>query len=40
MMDSRKLHTDNTPALVLAPGRKKTKIRRIWTSVCDDRNTG
>ena len=30
VMNCRKLHTDDTP--VLAPGRKKTKTGRIWTS--------
>lgn len=38
--DSRKLHTDDTPVPVLAPGRKKTKTGRIWTYVRDDRNAG
>ncbi|RAP71037.1 transposase IS66 family protein, partial [Candidatus Erwinia dacicola] len=32
-MDCRKLHTDDTPVPVLAPGRKKTKTGRIWTYV-------
>ncbi|ENA1774699.1 IS66 family transposase [Yersinia ruckeri] len=40
VMDSRKLHTDDTPVPVLAPERKKTKTGRIWTYVRDDRNAG
>lgn len=40
VMDCRKLHTDDTPVPVLAPGRKKTKTGRIWTYVRDDRNAG
>lgn len=40
VMDCRKLHTDDTPVPVLAPGRKKTKTRHIWTYVRDDRNAG
>ncbi|CAM3818158.1 IS66 family transposase [Klebsiella variicola] len=40
LMDCRKLHTDDTPVPVLAPGRKKTKTGRIWTYVRDDRNAG
>lgn len=40
VMDTRKLHTDDTPVPVLAPGRKKTKTGRIWTYVRDDRNAG
>ncbi|MDZ3235572.1 IS66 family transposase, partial [Klebsiella quasipneumoniae] len=35
VMDCRKLHTDDTPVPVLAPGRKKTKTGRIWTYVRD-----
>ena len=40
VMDCRKLHTDDTPVPVLAPGRKKTKTGRIWTYVRDDRSAG
>ncbi|HCQ0121426.1 TPA: IS66 family transposase, partial [Klebsiella pneumoniae] len=40
VMNCRKLHTDDTPVPVLAPGRKKTKTGRIWTYVRDDRNAG
>lgn len=40
VMDTRKLHTDDTPVKVLAPGLKKTKTGRIWTYVRDDRNAG
>jgi transposase len=38
VMNRRKLHTDDTPVPVLAPGRKKTKTGRIWTYDHDDRN--
>ncbi|EEY9550388.1 IS66 family transposase, partial [Escherichia coli] len=37
---TRKVHTDDTPVKVLAPGRKKAKTGRIWTYVRDDRNAG
>lgn len=40
VMNCRKLHTDDTPVPVLAPGRKKTKTGRIWTYVRDDRSAG
>jgi transposase len=40
VMDSRKLHTNDTPIPVLAPGRKKMKTGRIWTYVRDDCNSG
>ncbi|WP_141222317.1 IS66 family transposase, partial [Escherichia coli] len=40
VMNTRKLHTDDTPVKVLAPGLKKTKTGRIWTYVRDDRNAG
>ncbi|WP_273948752.1 IS66 family transposase [Escherichia coli] len=40
VMNTRKLHTDDTPVKVLAPGRKKAKTGRIWTYVRDDRNAG
>jgi hypothetical protein len=34
---ARKLHADNTPVPVLAPGTGKTKTGRLWTYV---RGTG
>ncbi|HFV0971479.1 TPA: IS66 family transposase, partial [Escherichia coli] len=37
---TRKVHTDDTPVKVLAPGQKKAKTGRIWTYVRDDRNVG
>ncbi len=40
VMNTRKLHTDDTPVKVLALGLKKTKTGRIWTYVRDDRNAG
>ncbi len=40
VMNTRKVHTDDTPVKVLAPGLKKTKTGRIWTYVRDDRNAG
>ncbi len=40
VMNTRKVHTDDTPVKVLAPGMKKTKTGRIWTYVWDDRNAG
>ena len=38
VMNTRKVHTDDTPVKVLAPGRKKAKTGYIWTYVRDDRN--
>jgi transposase len=35
-----KLHADDTPLPVLAPGRGKTKTGRLWTYVRDDRPSG
>jgi transposase len=35
-----KLHADDTPIPVLAPGNGKTKTARLWTYVRDDRNAG
>ena len=35
-----KVHADDTPVPVLAPGRGKTKTGRLWTYVRDDRNSG
>jgi hypothetical protein len=37
---SSKLHGDDTPIKVLAPGLGKTKTGRIWTYVRDDRASG
>ena len=36
----RKLHADDTPVPVLAPGTGKTKTARLWTYVRDDRPAG
>lgn len=35
-----KVHADDTPVPVLAPGRGKTKTGRLWTYVRDDRAAG
>lgn len=35
-----KVHADDTPVPVLAPGRGKTKTGRLWTYVRDDRASG
>ena len=35
-----KLHADDIPVPVLAPGNGKTKIGRLWTYVRDDRPSG
>lgn len=35
-----KLHIDDTPVPVLAPGNGKTKTGRLWTYVRDDRTSG
>jgi transposase len=35
-----KLHADDTPVPVLAPGNGKTKTGRLWTYVRDDRSSG
>jgi transposase len=35
-----KLHADDTPVPVLAPGLGRTKTGRLWTSVRDDRPAG
>lgn len=39
-MGGRKLHADDTPMPVLAPGNGKTKTGRLWTYVRDDRPAG
>ena len=36
----QKLHADDTPVPVLAPGNGKTKTGRLWTYVRDDRPAG
>jgi transposase len=36
----RKIHADDTPLPVLAPGNGKTKTGRLWTYVRDDRPAG
>jgi len=40
VMGARKLHADDTPVPVLAPGLGKTKTGRLWTYVRDDRPAG
>lgn len=40
VMDAAKLHGDDTPVPVLAPGNGKTKTGRLWTYVRDDRPAG
>jgi transposase len=37
VMVAEKLHADDTPIPVLAPGNGKTKVGRLWTYVRDDR---
>jgi transposase len=37
VMSANKLHADDTPVPVLAPGTGKTKLGRLWTYVRDDR---
>ena len=37
---ANKLHADDTPVPVLAPGNGKTKTGRLWTYVRDDRPAG
>ena len=39
-MSTSKLHADDTPVPVLAPGNGKTKTGRLWTYVRDDRPAG
>ena len=39
-MAASKLHADDTPVPVLAPGQGKTKTGRLWTYVRDDRPAG
>jgi transposase len=40
VMTAAKLHADDTPVPVLAPGNGKTKTGRLWTYVRDDRPAG
>src|SRR5258708_5329210 len=40
VMSATKLHADDTPVPVLAPGNGKTKTGRLWTYVRDDRPWG
>jgi len=40
VMGAGKLHADETPVPVLAPGQGKTKTGRLWTYVRDDRPAG
>jgi transposase len=40
VMSAPKLHADDTPVPVLAPGLGRTKIGRLWTYVRDDRPAG
>jgi hypothetical protein len=40
VMAASKLHADDTPVPVLAPGTGKTKTGRLWTYVRDDRPAG
>jgi transposase len=40
VMDTGKLHGDDTPVPVLAPGNGTTKTARLWTYVRDDRPAG
>jgi len=40
VMAASKLHADDTPVPVLAPGQGRTKTGRLWTYVRDDRPAG
>ena len=40
VLTADKLHADDTPVPVLAPGTGKTKTGRLWTYVRDDRPSG
>ena len=40
VLSAGKLHADDTPVPVLAPGQGKTKTGRLWTYVRDDRPAG
>ena len=40
VLQAMKIHADDTPVSVLAPGNGKTKTGRLWTYVRDDRPAG
>jgi transposase len=40
ILAAAKIHADDTPVAVLAPGNGKTKTGRLWTYVRDDRPAG
>jgi len=40
VLAASKIHADDTPVPVLAPGTGKTKTGRLWTYVRDDRPAG
>jgi len=40
VLSAAKLHADDTPVPVLAPGKGRTKTGRLWTYVRDDRPAG
>ena len=40
VLSASKLHADDTPVPVLAPGMGRTKTGRLWTYVRDDRSSG
>jgi hypothetical protein len=40
VLAASKLHADDTPIPVLAPGNGKTNTARLWTYVRDDRPAG
>jgi transposase len=40
VLAAQKVHADDTPVKVLAPGRGKTKTGRLWVYVRDDRPAG
>ncbi len=40
VLSGSKIHADDTPVPVLAPGNGKTKTGRLWTYVRDDRPAG
>lgn len=40
VLSGEKLHADETPVPVLAPGEGRTKTGRLWTYVRDDRPAG
>jgi transposase len=40
VLSAKKIHADDTPVPVLAPGNGKTKTGRLWTYVRDERTAG